>query len=52
MKSNKTNFTSIDEYIAGFPEGTQKALREICAAIKGLVPETEEHISYKMPAFR
>ncbi|MBM3181496.1 MAG: hypothetical protein FJZ86_14230 [Chloroflexi bacterium] len=52
MKSEKNNFTSIDEYIAGFPEKTQKALQEIRAAIKTLVPDAEEHISYKMPAFK
>jgi uncharacterized protein YdhG (YjbR/CyaY superfamily) len=48
----KTGFNSIDEYIDGFPEETQKALREICAAVKALVPDAEEYISYKMPAFK
>jgi uncharacterized protein YdhG (YjbR/CyaY superfamily) len=48
----KTGFNSIDEYIEGFPEETQKALKEICAAIKALVPNAEEYISYKMPAFK
>jgi len=48
----KTGFNSIDEYIEGFPEETQKALKEICAAVKALVPNAEEYISYKMPAFK
>ncbi|MBI5822643.1 MAG: DUF1801 domain-containing protein [Chloroflexi bacterium] len=48
----KADFYSMDEYIAGFPEETQKALQEIRAAIKALVPDAEEHISYKMPAFK
>jgi uncharacterized protein YdhG (YjbR/CyaY superfamily) len=52
MPSMKTGFNSIDEYIEGFPEETQKALREICAAVKALVPDAEEYISYKMPAFK
>ena len=52
MTSMKTGFHSIDEYIDGFPDETQKALREICAAIKALVPDAEEYISYKMPAFK
>lgn len=52
MKSKKNDFISIAEYIAGFPKETQKVLEEICAAIKALVPDAEEHISYKMPAFK
>lgn len=52
MKSKKNDFISIAEYIARFPEKTQKVLEEICAAIKALVPDAEEHISYKMPAFK
>ena len=52
MTSMKTGFHSIDKYIDGFPEETQKALREICAAVKALVPDAEEYISYKMPAFK
>ena len=42
----------IDDYIATFPVETQSALQEIRAAIKALVPNAEEHISYKMPAFK
>ena len=52
MTPMKTGFHSIDEYIEGFPEETQKALKEICAAVKALVPDAEEYISYKMPAFK
>jgi uncharacterized protein YdhG (YjbR/CyaY superfamily) len=52
MKSNKAGFNSIDEYIATFPEEIQKILQEIRAAIKAVVPDAEEHISYKMPAFK
>jgi len=49
MENNK--FTSIDEYIALFPEGIQKKLQEIRATIKTAAPGTEEKISYQMPTF-
>ncbi len=44
-------FTSIDEYIAAFPEETQKILKEIRAVIKAAAPDAEEKISYQMPTF-
>ena len=50
-KSKKAGFTSIDEYIASFPEDTQKILEEIRATIKAAAPEAEEKISYQMPTF-
>lgn len=45
-------FTSINEYVSTLPENSQKAMGEIIAAIKSLVPDAEEHISYNMPAFK
>ena len=42
---------NVDEYIAGFPEVTQKHLEQIRSAIKKAVPATEETISYGIPAF-
>jgi len=47
----KTNFQSIDEYIAAFPKETQKILKEIRATIKAAAPNAEEKISYQMPTF-
>jgi len=47
----KTNFQSIDEYIAAFPKETQKILKEIRATIKVAAPNAEEKISYQMPTF-
>ena len=47
----KTNFTSIDEYIATFPEETQKRLEQVRAAIHAAVPEAREKISYQIGAF-
>jgi uncharacterized protein YdhG (YjbR/CyaY superfamily) len=47
-----TAFTSVEEYIATFPEGTQKVLRQLRGTIRKALPEAEEVISYKMPAYR
>jgi uncharacterized protein YdhG (YjbR/CyaY superfamily) len=47
----KKGFTSIDEYIAAFPQETQKILKEIRATIKAAAPQAEEKISYQMPTF-
>lgn len=41
----------IDEYIAGFPSGTQEILEQIRLTIKKVVPEAEEAISYGIPTF-
>jgi uncharacterized protein YdhG (YjbR/CyaY superfamily) len=51
MESTKVRFHSMDEYIATFPEETQKKLEELRATIKAAAPEAEEKISYQMPAF-
>ena len=50
-KNKKAGFTSIDEYIATFPEDTQKILEEIRATIKAAAPDAKEKISYQMPTF-
>lgn len=51
MEPKKLGFTSIDEYIAAFPEETQKILESLRAVIKAVVPEAKEKISYQMPTF-
>jgi uncharacterized protein YdhG (YjbR/CyaY superfamily) len=51
MENNKKGFNSIDEYIATFPEETQKILRELRAVIKAAAPDAQEKISYQMPTF-
>lgn len=43
---------NIDEYIAGFPTETQKVMQLVRSAIKKVVPEAEETISYAMPTFK
>ena len=47
----KSNFTSVDEYIAACPEETHERLQEIRAAIKKLAPDAKEKISYQIAAF-
>jgi uncharacterized protein YdhG (YjbR/CyaY superfamily) len=42
---------SIDEYMAGFPPETQKALEELRAVIKASAPDATETISYAIPTF-
>ena len=51
MDSNKAVATTIDEYIAMFPEDIQAVLQEIRATIKAAAPEAVEKISYQMPTF-
>jgi len=51
MKSTKARFKSMDEYIATFPDETQKILKELRATIKAAAPEAGETISYGIPTF-
>lgn len=51
MDSKSTGFTSIDEYIATFPEGVKALLEKMRAIIKEAAPEAQEKISYQMPTF-
>jgi uncharacterized protein YdhG (YjbR/CyaY superfamily) len=51
MEGKKAHPTTIDEYIAQFPEDVQQILVKIRAVIKESAPEAVEKISYQMPAF-
>jgi uncharacterized protein YdhG (YjbR/CyaY superfamily) len=44
--------TSIDEYIADFPEEIQSLLNQIRYTIKQAAPDAEESIGYGMPAYK
>lgn len=46
------DFKSVDEYIAAQPAATQAALNQVRRAIRKALPNAEEVISYKMPAYR
>lgn len=51
MQSGKTAPTSIDEYIANFPEHIQAILQKIKKIVHETAPEAQEKISYQMPTF-
>jgi uncharacterized protein YdhG (YjbR/CyaY superfamily) len=51
MERNPSSYSTIDEYIATFPEEIQKKLGEVRATIKSAAPEATEKISYQMPTF-
>ena len=44
--------TSIDEYIADFPEEIQSLLNQVRSTIKQAAPDAEESIGYGMPAYK
>ena len=48
----KTDIKSVDEYIASQPRPMQTLLRRLRSTIRKAVPEAEEVISYKIPAYR
>jgi uncharacterized protein YdhG (YjbR/CyaY superfamily) len=51
MKGENSRPTTIDEYIAQFPQNVQQILEKIRVLIKELAPEAVEKISYQMPGF-
>jgi len=51
MDNTRPAFSTIDEYIAGFPAEIQEKLREIRKVIHETAPEATEKISYQMPTF-
>lgn len=42
---------TVDAYIAAFPKGTQRLLRQLRAIIKSAAPDAQESISYRIPAY-
>lgn len=51
MKGSMPTYKTIDEYIADQPLESQKRLQELRAIILEAVPDAEEVINYKIPAF-
>jgi uncharacterized protein YdhG (YjbR/CyaY superfamily) len=51
MDANKGHPSTIDAYIAQFPEDVQQSLQKVRAVIRETAPQATEKISYKMPAF-
>ncbi len=48
----KTDFKSVDEYIATHPEGEQAVLQRVRGAIRKALPGADEGISYQIPTFK
>lgn len=48
----REKFTTIDEYIATFPESTQEVLEKIRKTIAKALPDGTETISYNIPCFK
>lgn len=51
MELQKNSFSTIDEYIATFPEDIQKKLQQMRLTIQTVAPQATEKISYQMPTF-
>jgi DNA transformation protein and related proteins len=48
----KTDFNSVDEYIASQPKTVKGALERVRSTIRKALPGAEEVISYKIPAYK
>jgi uncharacterized protein YdhG (YjbR/CyaY superfamily) len=48
----KTNYKSVDAYIASKPDGVQDVLQRVRGAIRKALPAAEEVISYQIPAYK
>ena len=51
MEGKQADPTTIDEYIARYPEDVQQTLHKIRAVIREAAPDAVEKISYQIPAF-
>ncbi len=48
----KTDFKSVDEYIATHPEEVQVVLERVRSAIRRALPGAQEAISYQIPTYK
>lgn len=48
----KTDFKSVDEYIAAQPDAAQVVLERVRSTIRRALPGAEEVISYNMPTYK
>ena len=49
----KTDFQSVDEYIASQPKESQRVLRRVRTILRGALPKSaEESISYQIPTYK
>jgi uncharacterized protein YdhG (YjbR/CyaY superfamily) len=52
IRMAKTNFTSVDAYLAAQPESARGVLEQVRVAIRKALPDAEETISYQIPAYK
>ena len=52
MEAPTTPLSDAASYISGFPEDTQKLLKQLRETIRKAAPDAEEMISYQMPAYK
>jgi uncharacterized protein YdhG (YjbR/CyaY superfamily) len=48
----KTNFRSVDDYIASQPEDVRPILERVRGAIREAIPKADEVISYQIPTYK
>lgn len=48
----RTDYRSVDDYIAAQPPGAQQVLQQVRDAIRRELPDAEERISYQIPSYR
>jgi uncharacterized protein YdhG (YjbR/CyaY superfamily) len=48
----KTNFKSVDEYIAAQPQASHAVLESVRGAIREALPRAEEVIAYNIPTYK
>ncbi len=48
----KTDFKSVDEYIAAQPARARRRLQRVRGAIRKALPDADEVISYQIPAYK
>lgn len=47
----KTNFQSVDDYLASQPDDARAVLERVRATIRKAIPNAEETISYQIPSY-
>jgi len=52
MTHKTTRVNDVDQYVARYPKGVQKLLKQFRGAIFKAAPRAEETISYQMPAYK
>jgi uncharacterized protein YdhG (YjbR/CyaY superfamily) len=52
MKTAQQAPRNIDEYIADFPQTVQSVLERVRRTLRKALPDAEEVISYRIPAYR